>query len=241
MKKIFVISLSMMVVLCFSCNRYQSDKIEDELSECQSPFEYDPFIVKPLNVDVGTSFIKVSCEIKSGKEGDAYIVIQLEQGSRKGFGDNVLIEGYEIFGHYLMLDHDNITYSPPTEFPAFIKKVKLPENKSFIEEFTIHFPDEFTEIIGGIFILRNNKDIERYMNTKLYPDFYKDLYSKSNYVGYENVEPPPVFDHYCKLFPESSVFTYLCLHDRGKLPFEKRENVLGYYKAIFCWPPDRSF
>jgi len=248
----------MIAVLCFSCNRYKND--DEPLGLSQSFNEYDPNIVKPLKVGVGKSSIKVSCEIKSEKEGDGYILVQLEKGAKKGFGDEVLIEGYEIFGYYLMIDRESITYSPLTEFPAFMKKVKLPENKSFIEEFTIHFPDEFTEIAGSIWILRNNKDIEDYMNTKLYPDFYKDKYYYD--VEFASVLTPPIFfEHYYKLFPESSVFAYIWLHHRELTPIDKRlkktrcnfalgstiedgfkegdcvVDVLGFDNIMFVWPP----
>ena len=221
----------MLAILCVSCNRDQSGKIDDGVPDVSQILVNDPFIVKPLIVDFGKSFINVSCEIKSEKEGDAYIVVQFgQQVPGKGFGEDVLIEGYDVFGYYQMsLDVDNTTFAPQTEFPAFIKKIKLPENKSFIEKFTIHFPDDLT-IVGGISILRSNKDIVGYMNTKLYSDFYK--------VMFNNVAQRPVFDHYCKLFPESSIFSYLWLHHRWLLPVDRRENVIGYDNALFCWPFD---
>ena len=260
MKNLFIISLSMIAMICFSCNRNQTD----EICECDENSRPYPF-VSSINVEVPvkTAFedgvFKIDCEIVSDEESDAFILLALRHiydvndpsyshGYIKGFGNEVKVDDYQIRSyHQLYFDSDKI-YSQTMDFPVFMKKIKVP-NGSIRERINIHLPDGFTESWGEIVVFRSSKAIEESMKTKIDIEMHKKTYYKNiNMVYYPFAEGK--IDAYHKFFPDSSLFSFLitsyrdlavgyCENVGEKLTQEDSGELSLRPSMGFSYPPSR--
>jgi len=200
--------------------------------------------------DVNTKFengvFQIDFGIRSEEEGDVFILLALRKAAHKydhyicgidpdfvvpsGFGDDVKVDGYQIRSYHQLFyyrkqyeisywidsynacncDYYRNHYDTPTkEFPVFVKKIRVPENASVREKINIHLPDTFTRCFGEIFLFRNSQAIEESMKTKLDPEMYK---------GDE------IFEQYCTLFPDSTIFSYLIAEGLNNLSLDYCEN-----------------
>ena len=213
MKKYIVFVISAIAVFCITCKQ-EKPCISDTIHEFEGAFSIYAKAPYPLKSSYMNGVFQVDCEIKSDEEGDAFIFMVLRHArldSIKGFGNNVKVDGFRISGYFQFKDgvYPNID-APTFEYPVFVKKVKVPKDASIHEKINIHLPDTFTRCWGDLAFVRNSKDIEESMKTKIDPEKFMSKY-RHRLAEYEisYYDSRARFDLYYKLFPDSSLFSYL--------------------------------
>ena len=243
MKNLFVFSLSMLAFLCFSCNRNQGGE--------------DPCCgggpagsISTNWDDIKTEFVdgvfKIDCKITSDEKGEAFILLAFRHPEYccggfvpiSGYGNDLKVDGYQIRSYHqiplLQLRmYGELLDTPILEFPVFVKKIKVPKG-SVHEKIKVRLPDGLTDCWGQIFLFRNSKAIEESMKTKVSPEAYWEKAYKGTINGkkYEYPRDPEHFDHYYKLFPDSSMFSYL-ITSMTDLGFDYCDNI-GRGKSGEC-------
>ncbi|MDR2927268.1 MAG: hypothetical protein LBV41_03565 [Cytophagaceae bacterium] len=219
MKKMLVVSLGLLVVLCFSCNRDESLKKSVTFQECYEPstlsFGKIEFVLDQQRTD-----LEMHVEVISDIADDACVLISLSDGSRK---DSItyLLKGYKgysidkysirsyaswpfdfdvqyadsVKNHHIYLKEDATSF----DFPVYIKEICLKKGKN-IEKINIHFeqPLEYgiNDPIVALRILRINDQIETQIEN--YPWKYRP--SATDKIAY---------DQYFKSFPDSSISSFV--------------------------------
>ena len=231
MKNLFVYSLCMLAIVCFSCNRNEPSWLGDE------PADFLPsLLVKDPKTDFKDGVFTVDLEIESDFEGEVFILMALRHPYRhlddpnyeecvwvRGFGNEVKVDGYQIRSYHQMSAHlsflfypwneNSICYRPlekNMDFPVFAKKIMAPKG-TFREQIKICLPDGHTWCWGEIAAFRNNRIFEESMKIKADPEMY--LEKLPNYVKEMHPTKPDLersgIGIYHQLFPDSSMFSYL--------------------------------
>ena len=250
MKNLFVFYLSMLAFLCFSCNRNQTNQEGDD--PCCRGIASSIYI----NGDgIKTEFVdgvfRLDFKIESDEEGEVFIMLALSQPDDyvspiRGYGNDVKVDGFTIRSYHQLpvsqlCEFGELVDSPILEFPVFVKKIMVP-NGSIHERINVRLPDGVTECWGQIALFRNSKAIEESMNTKVSPEAYWDKAYKGTINGFSNNAPRDFehFDHYYKLFPDSSMFSYL-ITSGSDLWYDYCDNDLGFSEGKECSPPRVGF
>lgn len=246
----------MVAVFCFSCRQIQTSEPEEPCWLAYSPPQFfnsikvkipcEPSCWPDVTTYYKEGIFHIDFDIESEQEGEAFILLALRQAGywfdewgnvanyhvSNGFGNVVKVDGYEICSYHQLTDfrtdilphivpNNKIkSFDTPTfEFPVYVKKITVPKNGTIHEIIKVHLPEPFTSCWGEIFLFRNSKAIEESMKTKIDPKLYKGNYA---------------FDTYCKLFPDSTLFSYLITCGLNNLVIDYCENI-GTKNISFCW------
>jgi len=251
MKNLFVFSLSMLAFLCFSCNRNQTNQEgDDPICNLWSSSIYTNWD------DIKTEFVdgvfQIDCKITSDEKGEAFILLALRKPEYddvpfRGYGNDVKVDGFTIRSYHQLpinqlAEFCELLDKPSLEFPVFVKKIKV-TNGSVHEKINVRLPDGVTECWGQIGLFRNSKAIEESIKTKVLSEAYWDKAYKGTINGrltdgYRR--DSEYFDHYYKLFPDSSMFSYL-ITSGSDLWFDYCDNDLGYSYGTECITPRVGF
>ena len=232
MKKIIVFIVSILAVLCFSCNREVPGGSND-----LEPASYAlSLYVKEPKTSFKNGVFTVDLEIESEFEGEAFILMALRHPYHqendpnfeycvpvRGFGNEVKVDGFQIRSYHQMFvyfsrhfdPHDEYkhcyrNFEPVMDFPVFAKKIMAPKG-IYRERINIRLPDGHNWCWGEIAVFRNNQKFEESMKIKADPEIYWEKVSDN----LKNMHPSkPDLDRlgvgiYHQIFPDSSMFSYL--------------------------------